>query len=1188
MDVQTGLICIGIVVISAAAILCISVFSIRETSYEEAIAEQRKLPDDLLSNKKDKNKEKKHKNKAGKKVKEKKEEKEDKEDKDEKPDHVQFEETPQILPPEPPVQESNKGNKKKGKLEKIKPILINKDEPLVFVSESSSSQPPLAEANHFDLTHPKDDFELVRSHSKENLQQTAHAETVEKVNKSPKDTPTKTKKHNKDVKKKDESSKEEKQDANIHTNASSTNKEVAKEAKEQQKETPVKEVKEVAKEVTIPQLSNKESKKMKKKNDLVSQIDSDAVNVELLMLCIKKAELSRSEIQILTDQLLNKQQDNPVEHSEWTEGRADPVIKLKKQLAEKEKALIDEHEASVNLQNKLKEMRNEFTTEKSRLTATIRQLEESLNCKITENQTLNTRMQHILETHAAEKQGFARQIEQLQTKVSEDTAIIHKLQEDQGQTQGHLQQELMAQRKQMEVQFAQIRDNENALKVQLTQKHVEVQELQNELQATVDSSATEMEMMRQQMGMMQTQLVHTESQLQHFKETNDQLQDIARQLEDSRRIQADLEHRLKNGHRHEQELQKQLNSLQAELNVSKSEAHEAATLKAELGKTQAELMKLKSELSVSINEAKSEAAEITALKTTLTNKDEELKKFHDLLNVVQNDLQQSTAHVTLMESKLKSVQMELDGAKNDYEKAERNLKETKNETNKYQSEVQTLQETLAATQAELAKARTQIRQSNEIAAELKALQSLVAANELQNNESKSIEAQIESMKTFLQEENDRLGIEVARKREILEKHKEQDINADVLPVANENLSKELATLSETLARKEEELKNVDERLHRMESEAKKCQRLVVELQEALEVQKSKNNDLRSKNWKAMEALDAAESRAKLSNEKNEQTTTQKVKEQQEEITKTLLQRIFPEIKVSDKTYEQWLKTFESEVCVVLNKLKQENQSTTDLENQNKSLQDMVTHYKKIIFDTETMLTKLQNQIESEETSWQSLLQQKDSEIANLRVEFNTLQTKLSSSEELKQKVKELESRLEQNSAEISHVASLKTNSSFKELDSKDLAALEQLQEEKARLSQELEVECNKRATLDAEVTKLRSLVETSEERLVCEKDLVTQLQQEVSQLKNEICGGCSSSDQSILNGPPTSDSLQSESVNLASQSEQAIENSSLTTNHSSKSCHMTDHRQANGKPLNGQQQNKSKKKKKKKGGSGKK
>lgn len=259
--------------------------------------------------------------------------------------------------------------------------------------------------------------------------------------------------------------------------------------------------------------------------------DGDAVNVELLMLCIQKAELSRSEIQILTNQLLNKQQDNPLEHSEWTEGRADPVIKLKKQLAEKEKALADEHEASVAFQNKLKELRTEFNTERSRLLANIRQLEESLNGKITETQTLHTRMQHILESHVAEKQGFARQIEQLQTKVNEDATIIHKLQEDQGQTQGHLQQELMAQRKQMEVQFAQMRDNENALKSQLAQKHVEMQDLQNELQATCESSTAEIDMLRQQLGLMQNQLMHSEGQLQHFKEANDRLQDVARQLE---------------------------------------------------------------------------------------------------------------------------------------------------------------------------------------------------------------------------------------------------------------------------------------------------------------------------------------------------------------------------------------------------------------------------------------------------------------------------------------------------------------------------------------------------------------------------------------------------------------------------------------------------------------------------------
>ncbi|XP_039310655.1 kinectin isoform X3 [Solenopsis invicta] len=1216
MDFQTGLVYVGIVVLSAAAIACISMFGIKEKSYEEAIAEQRKFPDDLLSSKKDKNKEKKHKNKAGKKVKEKKEEKDDKEEKDERSEHVQFEETPQILPSESPVQESNKGNKKKGKLEKIKPILVNKDEPSVIVTELNPSQPPLAEANHFDTIHPKDDLELVRSHS------ITQIETVEKVNKSPKDTPTKSKKNNKDaIKKKDENTKDEKQDSNSYTNASS-NKEMMREIKEQQKETPVKEVKEIVKEV-VQQLPNKEPKKTKKKNDILSQIDGDAVNVELLMLCIQKAELSRSEIQILTNQLLNKQQDNPLEHSEWTEGRADPVIKLKKQLAEKEKALADEHEASVAFQNKLKELRAEFNTERSRLSANIRQFEESLNAKIMETQTLHTRMQHILESHTAEKQGFARQIEQLQTKVNEDATIIHKLQEDQGQTQGHLQQELMAQRKQMEVQFAQMRDNENALKSQLAQKHVELQELQNELQATCESSSAEIEMLRQQLGIMQNQLMHSEGQLQHFKETNDRLQDVARQLEESHRAHTDLDHRLKSAHRHEQELQKQVNSLQAELNHAKNEANELPTLKVELSKTQTELIKLKSELSVTLNEAKSEASEIIALKNALSNKEDELKRSQDKFYAVQNDLQQSNMQVARMESELNSVQKKFDMMKIDFERTDYSLKEAKNDSNKYQNEVQRLQEKLANLQLELG---IQIGESNEMTSELNALQTEL--NRLQSNEKKVGDEQLRIMK--FQEENDRLRIELANaveKQKELQQQHENKIHTDVVLATttepqHTNLEEKalLEKLTTELTHKEEEFNKIDEKLHILQNDAEKHQRFIRQLEEALEDQKSKNNDLRTKNWKVMEALSAAEMRAKSSDERSVKEATQKIKEEQEELTKTLLQRIFPEIKVSEKTHEQWLKSFEDKICAILNELKQKNtdQINPDLEKQNKNLQSMVSHYKQIIYDTEGMLNKLQSYIESEETRWQSQLRQKENEVANLRLELNDMQAKLISSEEFKQRFEELEERAEQNRTGILLKAAQRVTSCGK-LDDNELVTLEQLQEEKALLSQELEVECNKRAILDTEVTKLRSLVETSEASLVYEKNLVTQLQQEVSQLKNEICGGCSSSEQSMLNGPPTSDSLQSEQsdnnisgiqpplasqaliaalentlkntefancsitkpVNLVSQSEQEIENNSLTTKYSSNSCHMTDHNiQANWNPVIGQQHKKHKKKRK--------
>ena len=75
--------------------------------------------------------------------------------------------------------------------------------------------------------------------------------------------------------------------------------------------------------------------------------------------------------------------------------------------------------------------------------------------------------------------------------------------------------------------------------------------------------------------------------------------------------------------------------------------------------------------------------------------------------------------------------------------------------------------------------------------------------------------------------------------------------------------------------------------------------------------------------------------------------------EQEKLTKTLLERIFPEIKVSEKSHDQWLKVFEEKVNTVLTELKKKNtvDNHSELEKQNKNLQDMVSHYKQIIDDT---------------------------------------------------------------------------------------------------------------------------------------------------------------------------------------------------------------------------------------------
>ncbi|XP_044585439.1 kinectin isoform X4 [Cotesia glomerata] len=1162
MDSQTILIYAGVVVVSAAVILLVSIFGIKEKSYEEAIAEQRKFPDDLLLGKKDKGKDKKHKSKTGKKVKEKKDEKDDKSD--DKSEHVQFEENPQILPTEinVHVQDVSKGNKKKSKPEKVKPILVNKDESPVVVTESIASQPPLVNVNHFDVIHPKDDLELIRSQSKENLQQAIQSESMTGKS-SPKETPTKSKKNvvKEPVKKKDES-KDEKQELTPAMQQAtkalvvlSATAHIAKESKETpQKEIQQQQLQMQPKDTISVQQSNKEAnKKNKKKNDILAQIggDKDGIHVSLLMPLVQKAELSRSEIQILIDLLLNKQLDNPQEVAEWTEGRADPVIKLKKQLSEKEKALSEEHEASLTYQNKVKELRAELNSERSKSSGTIKQLEESLNAKTTEAQTLHTRMQHILETHAAEKQGFARQIEQLQAKVNEDAAIIHKMQEDQGQTQGHLQQEIIAQRKQLDMQFAQMRDNENALKAQLAQKHVEIEQLQNvnmsvtqELQATCESSTAEIEILRQQLGMMQDQCMHVEGQLQNLRDAEIRIQDMARQLEESHRANADLDHRLKNIHRHEQELQKQVHSLQNELKIVKAEAGDATALNGELNKVQTELNKLKSDLSVSQNEAKTEAIEVTNLKNLLGDKEEEIKK-------LQLEAQKTGAVVKNLESALNDARNELSKARTELAKALEDLKQEKNRVKNLTDELKNVKS---------------LENNQEASGDIKLLKAEI--EQLQNGDKKSSAIHLEIIK--LQEENERL------------KHLQQ----------NQDDNSQIDALKNELKIKQGEFNQLKAQVEALQRDANNHSSTAKRLQEDLEAQRLKNNELRTKNWKVMEALSAAESRVKSDPRKSSDDSFEMVRTKEQEITKSLLQRIFPEINVSEKSFDKWLETFEERVQVVL----QDNKNTletqdinSDLEKQNKTLQGLVAHYKQIIIDTEGMLNNLQNNVESEESRWKADLRQKENEVISLRLELQEINNKTTLNDkiheqretchhsdgvefafsciekslpnitkELQEKISQLESRLkgEEAQKEKANLVTVKTTYTSP-IQKANFAKVEQLQEENQRLSQDLETERAKNETLDGELSKLRTLVEKSEAILSQEKISVSKLEEEVCRLKNEAIGACSSVDQSsTVNGPPSSDCNKPEQMR-ATQSLLAAIEKNLFGNPESENCSIT-------------------------------
>uniref|UniRef100_A0A0A9WBH4 Kinectin n=2 Tax=Lygus hesperus TaxID=30085 RepID=A0A0A9WBH4_LYGHE len=188
---------------------------------------------------------------------------------------------------------------------------------------------------------------------------------------------------------------------------------------------------EPSKEVVTPQQQQetvvkhaaKPSKKKRSEITTLHQLSNEreAVNINLLVSLVQKAELSRTEIQLLIDALLNKQQEDI---SEWLKGRQDPQVKLRKQLTEFEQALKDEKQISAGFQAKLKELRNEINADK----ASARHNEELIVTMQNDCKTLSVKLQQTIE----ENQVLASKIQQYQKQLADEQLTVRKLKDEQG------------------------------------------------------------------------------------------------------------------------------------------------------------------------------------------------------------------------------------------------------------------------------------------------------------------------------------------------------------------------------------------------------------------------------------------------------------------------------------------------------------------------------------------------------------------------------------------------------------------------------------------------------------------------------------------------------------------------------------------------------------------------------------
>jgi chromosome segregation ATPase len=166
-----------------------------------------------------------------------------------------------------------------------------------------------------------------------------------------------------------------------------------------------------------------------------------------------------------------------------------------------------------------------------------------------------------------------------------------------------------------------------------------------------------------------------------------------------------------------------------------------------------------------------------------------------------------------------------------------------------------------------------------------------------------------------------------------------------------------------------------------QNEQDRQNKLDVELKskdEELETQKRKNNELRDKNYKAMDALAAAE---KALVELKKSSSSAKNVPSPVEINQAIgagLQRVFPELSFdASASPAAFTESLSSQMTRSLERLQSEEQSKA---------QAQVLHYKTVLSQTEELLNRLQSRVEAEETSWKVKLTQIESDLLTVKQE----------------------------------------------------------------------------------------------------------------------------------------------------------------------------------------------------------
>ncbi|OWK54286.1 kinectin isoform X8 [Lonchura striata] len=821
---------------------------------------------------------------------------------------------------------------------------------------------------------------------------------------------------------------------------------------------------------------------------------------------LQQEELQKKNAEQAVAQLKVQQQEA---ERRWEEIQA----YLRKRTAEHEAAQQDMQNKLVAKDNEIQSLHSKLTdtmVSKQQLEQRMLQLLEAEQKRATEEDSMQMQVQELIEQNDAlnaQLQKFHSQMaaqtsasvlaEELHKVIAEKDKQIKQMEDSLGSERASKEEELKVLQNmnlslKSEVQKLQALTNEQAAAAH------ELERMQKSIHIKDDKIRTLEDQLREELA----QISSTKEEFKVLKDQNTALQAEVQKLQTllSEQTNKDLIEQMEKSMRERDDKIKTVEELlEAGLIQVATKEEELKALRTENSSLRKELQSLQ----IQQSEQVSFQSLVEELQKVIHEKDGKIKSVEELLQaeILKVASKEKTVQVTIT-SQVKELQTLLKGKEKQVKTMEALLEEKEKEIVKKGECLQGQKDTIA----QLTSKVQELEQQN-----LQQLQQVPAASQIQDVENllKEEKEQMKKLKAMVEEKEREIANQVKQLQDVQKEN--ESFKAQIQELKQENCKQaSLAVQSEELlqvvAGKEKEIANLQSELASQRN--------------AFEQQRKKNNDLREKNWEAMEALASTE---KLLQDKVNKTAKEKQQhlEAAEVETRQLLQKLFPKVSLpSNMSHSEWICGFEKMAKEYLREasgsedVKAMEQKLKEAEEMHILLQLECEKYKSVLAETEGILQRLQRSVEEEESKWKIKVEESQKELKQIRSVVTSLQHEVERLKEenkevetLKKEREHLESELEkaeiERSTYVSEVRELKTQLN------ETLSKLKVDQNEREKVAGDLPKAQESLAALEREIGKVFGDANVIENSDVCtdselsdkRRNVVVNLTQDVGHLK---------------------------------------------------------------------------------------